>query len=142
MYARFLEIALVKTKMHVCPLLNNSYNNTQHLRTHPLNYHFVILCCYMIEYIFWTGTLFLEFWKRRQASMQYKWDLLDYVREEVSIFIIHGVYANLSTKVWYKKHWSTDFVSWMDGYLILFLFLLKSMKRDVGHHFRVTIHFD
>ncbi|XP_076076765.1 anoctamin-1-like isoform X4 [Mytilus galloprovincialis] len=30
---------------------------------------------------FW-GTLFLEFWKRRQASMQYKWDLLDYVREE------------------------------------------------------------
>lgn len=34
-----------------------------------------------------TGTLFLEFWKRKQATMQYKWDLLDYVREEVCNFL-------------------------------------------------------
>lgn len=30
---------------------------------------------------FW-GTLFLEFWKRKQATIQYKWDLLDFVMEE------------------------------------------------------------
>jgi hypothetical protein len=34
-----------------------------------------------------TGTLFLEFWKRKQATMQYKWDLLDYVSEEVCNFL-------------------------------------------------------
>ncbi|KAK6169999.1 hypothetical protein SNE40_018498 [Patella caerulea] len=30
---------------------------------------------------FW-GTLFLEFWKRRQAATQYKWDLSNFVSEE------------------------------------------------------------
>ncbi|KAJ8314467.1 hypothetical protein KUTeg_006617 [Tegillarca granosa] len=28
------------------------------------------------------GTLFLEFWKRKQATMQFKWDLTDFVSEE------------------------------------------------------------
>ncbi|KAK3096553.1 hypothetical protein FSP39_001223 [Pinctada imbricata] len=28
------------------------------------------------------GTLFLEFWKRKQAKMQYLWDLTDFVKEE------------------------------------------------------------
>ncbi|XP_062591688.1 anoctamin-1-like isoform X2 [Saccostrea cucullata] len=30
---------------------------------------------------FW-GTLFLEFWKRKQAALQFKWDLTDFVTEE------------------------------------------------------------
>ena len=29
------------------------------------------------------GTLFLEFWKRKQAVIQHKWDLTDFVKEEV-----------------------------------------------------------
>ena len=31
------------------------------------------------------GTLFLEFWKRKQAVIQHKWDLTDFVKEEVRI---------------------------------------------------------
>lgn len=29
------------------------------------------------------GTLFLEFWKRKEAALQFKWDLTDFVTEEV-----------------------------------------------------------
>ncbi|KAK3592615.1 hypothetical protein CHS0354_008152 [Potamilus streckersoni] len=28
------------------------------------------------------GTLFLEFWKRKQAVIQYKWDMIDFIKEE------------------------------------------------------------
>uniref|UniRef100_K1QJJ1 Anoctamin n=1 Tax=Magallana gigas TaxID=29159 RepID=K1QJJ1_MAGGI len=31
---------------------------------------------------FW-GTLFLEFWKRKEAALQFKWDLTDFVTEEI-----------------------------------------------------------
>ena len=31
------------------------------------------------------GTLFLEFWKRRQATIQHKWDLTNFIHEEVLV---------------------------------------------------------
>lgn len=34
------------------------------------------------------GTLFLEFWKRKQAVIQYKWDLVDFIKEEVMVFYV------------------------------------------------------
>lgn len=33
--------------------------------------------------ICYTATMFLEFWKRRQAEIAYEWDLLGYEDEEV-----------------------------------------------------------
>ena len=33
--------------------------------------------------IFSTATMFLEFWKRRQAEIAYEWDLLGFEDEEV-----------------------------------------------------------
>ena len=34
--------------------------------------------------VFFQATMFLEFWKRRQAEIAYEWDLLGYEDEEVS----------------------------------------------------------
>ena len=33
--------------------------------------------------VFSTATMFLEFWKRRQAEIAYEWDLLGFEDEEV-----------------------------------------------------------
>jgi len=33
------------------------------------------------------GTLFLEFWKRKQSVIQYNWDLVDFIKEEVSVLL-------------------------------------------------------
>lgn len=32
--------------------------------------------------LFFTVTLFLEFWKRRQARLEYEWDLVDFEEEQ------------------------------------------------------------
>ena len=34
---------------------------------------------------FVTATMFLEFWKRKQAEIQYDWDVADFELEEVSL---------------------------------------------------------
>ena len=35
--------------------------------------------------IFLTVTLFLEFWKRRQARLEYEWDLVDFEEEQLQL---------------------------------------------------------
>ena len=37
---------------------------------------------------FLPATMFLEFWKRRQAEIAYEWDLLGYEDEEVKLYFI------------------------------------------------------
>lgn len=37
------------------------------------------------------GTLFLEFWKRKQSVIQYKWDLVDFIKEEVGYTVVNFV---------------------------------------------------
>ena len=34
-----------------------------------------------------SATMFLEFWKRKQAEIQYDWDVADFEMEEVNIWI-------------------------------------------------------
>lgn len=34
-----------------------------------------------------TVTLFLEFWKRRQARLEYEWDLVDFEEEQLQLQI-------------------------------------------------------
>lgn len=34
-----------------------------------------------------TVTLFLEFWKRRQARLEYEWDLVDFEQEQLQLQI-------------------------------------------------------
>lgn len=36
----------------------------------------------MLGVIFSAVTLFLEFWKRRQARLEYEWDLVDFEEEQ------------------------------------------------------------
>uniref|UniRef100_A0A8B9Q295 Anoctamin n=1 Tax=Apteryx owenii TaxID=8824 RepID=A0A8B9Q295_APTOW len=36
-------------------------------------------------FIFWIVTLFLEFWKRRQAELEYEWDTVEYLEQEEQI---------------------------------------------------------
>ncbi|NXS44146.1 ANO6 protein, partial [Balaeniceps rex] len=36
-------------------------------------------------FIFWIVTLFLEFWKRRQAELEYEWDTVEYLDQEEQV---------------------------------------------------------
>ena len=45
------------------------------------NTHMVLL----ILSIFWIVTLFLEFWKRRQAELEYEWDTVEYLEQEEQV---------------------------------------------------------
>lgn len=36
-------------------------------------------------FVFWTVTLFLEFWKRRQAELEYEWDTVEYLEQEEQV---------------------------------------------------------
>lgn len=40
------------------------------------------------------ATMFLEFWKRRQAEIAYEWDLLGYEDEEVGLIFPHQNKSN------------------------------------------------
>lgn len=37
---------------------------------------------YSVFFLTLTVTLFLEFWKRRQARLEYEWDLVDFEEEQ------------------------------------------------------------
>lgn len=39
----------------------------------------------LLPFVFWTVTLFLEFWKRRQAELEYEWDTVEYLEQEEQI---------------------------------------------------------
>lgn len=39
----------------------------------------------LLLFVFWTVTLFLEFWKRRQAELEYEWDTVEYLEQEEQI---------------------------------------------------------
>ncbi|KFV54912.1 Anoctamin-6 [Tyto alba] len=39
----------------------------------------------LILFIFWIVTLFLEFWKRRQAELEYEWDTVEYLEQEEQV---------------------------------------------------------
>lgn len=43
-------------------------------------YAFIGSCCFNNSPI--AVTLFLEFWKRRQARLEYEWDLVDFEEEQ------------------------------------------------------------
>jgi hypothetical protein len=49
-----------------------------------------------------TGTLFLEFWKRKEATIGYKWDLTNFVASEVKtlaknkLFIVAELFIDCS----------------------------------------------
>lgn len=45
------------------------------------NAHVVLLTLF----IFWIVTLFLEFWKRRQAELEYEWDTVEYLEQEEQV---------------------------------------------------------
>lgn len=36
-------------------------------------------------FVFWIVTLFLEFWKRRQAELEYEWDTVEYLEQEEQV---------------------------------------------------------
>ena len=40
----------------------------------------------MLNLVFIVATMFLEFWKRKQAEIAYEWDLLAFEDEEVCTF--------------------------------------------------------
>ena len=46
---------------------------------------FETICVYFLC----SATMFLEFWKRRQAEIAYEWDLLGYEDEEVGKHAVH-----------------------------------------------------
>lgn len=39
----------------------------------------------LILSVFWVVTLFLEFWKRRQAELEYEWDTVEYLEQEEQV---------------------------------------------------------
>ncbi|XP_060605683.1 anoctamin-4-like isoform X3 [Ruditapes philippinarum] len=74
-----LNITMCPLCDYQCPYwkLNSSCHDSEYSRMFDNN-GTVFFAVFMSLW----GTLFLEFWKRKQAVIQYNWDLVDFVKEE------------------------------------------------------------
>ena len=44
----------------------------------------------IVDVLLLTGTVFLEFWKREQAAIQFRWNLMNFEEEEVRLHHVQG----------------------------------------------------
>lgn len=76
------------TRLHPLFLCSQMTINYRFDFTSPL-LTFILFCCLSFFLLFFspTVTLFLELWKRRQARLEYEWDLVDFEEEQQQLQI-------------------------------------------------------
>ncbi|XP_060085778.1 anoctamin-1-like isoform X2 [Ylistrum balloti] len=90
---------------------------------------------------FW-GTLFLEFWKRKEATLQYRWDLTDFHREEqpprpeylakLSNCDTYKIHPVTGMKEPYMPFWRKRFPIFLASYSVMLFMGLLAISAVIG----------